>query len=191
MIGTTAFDALLSKRDIINALILKHVDAATSTWGIKVLRFEIKYVLPSEQLIDFMSVQMIAERTKRTLIIEAEGKKQATILRAEGRKRAIILEAEAYKAATFRDSEARERFAQAESRAIEVISNAINRGEMQSLNYLLAIKYVGAIQRLATSENEKDMLMALETAGAINAVSGLKEIVKFSTLEPDKENTQN
>lgn len=191
MIGTTAFDDLLSKRDIINALILKHVDAATSTWGIKVLRFEIKYVLPSEQLIDFMSVQMIAERTKRTLIIEAEGKKQATILRAEGRKRAIILEAEAFKAATFRDSEARERFAQAESRAIEVISNAINRGEMQSLNYLLAIKYVGAIQRLATSENEKDMLMALETAGAINAVSGLKEIVKFSTLEPDKENTQN
>jgi len=191
VIGTTAFDDLLSKRDIINALILKHVDAATSTWGIKVLRFEIKYVLPSEQLIDFMSVQMIAERTKRTLIIEAEGKKQATILRAEGRKRAIILEAEAFKAATFRDSEARERFAQAESRAIEVISNAINRGEMQSLNYLLAIKYVGAIQRLATSENEKDMLMALETAGAINAVSGLKEIVKFSTLEPDKENTQN
>lgn len=191
MIGSTALDDLLSKRDIINTLILKHVDAATSTWGIKVLRFEIKYVLPSEQLIDFMSVQMIAERTKRTLIINAEAKKQATILQAQGAKQVMILEAEAYKTATFRDSEARERFAQAEARAIEVISNAIDRGEIQSLNYLIAVKYVGAIYNLANSKNAKDMLMALETAGVINAVSGLKDIVKFSTLEPEKKNTKN
>jgi regulator of protease activity HflC (stomatin/prohibitin superfamily) len=131
-------------------------------------------------------VQLIAERNKRAVILEAEGKKQATILRAQGTKQAIILEAEAFKTATFRYCEARERFAQAEARAIEVISNAVDRGEIQSLNFLMAVKYARAIQNLANSENTKDMLMALETAGAIKAFSGLKEIVKFATLKPDK-----
>jgi regulator of protease activity HflC (stomatin/prohibitin superfamily) len=184
VMGAMVLDEVLAKRDVINAQLLRIIDDATTPWGVKVLRVEIKDISPPQDLVDAMARQMKAERDKRALILEAEGQRQAEILQAEGEKRAIILEAEGRKEAAFRDAEARERFAQAEARAMEVISEAIVRGNMQSVNYLIAIKYMEAVNRLATSENTKLMLMPLETAGVIGAVAGLKEIVKFATLKP-------
>ncbi|RKZ39148.1 MAG: SPFH/Band 7/PHB domain protein [Gammaproteobacteria bacterium] len=182
VLGSMILDEALSKRDIINAQLLKVVDDATNPWGIKVLRVEIKDIAPPQDLVDAMARQMKAERDKRAVILEAEGHRQAEILEAEGEKQAIILEAEGRKIAAFRDAEARERFAQAEAKATEVISEAIREGEMQAVNYLIAIKYMAAVNNIAISDNTKLMLMPLETSGVIGALAGIKELIKAGTF---------
>jgi regulator of protease activity HflC (stomatin/prohibitin superfamily) len=182
VMGAMLLDEVLSKRDIINTQLLRIVDDATNPWGVKVLRVEIKDIAPPQDLVDAMARQMKAEREKRALILEAEGQRQAEILQAEGEKQAVILEAEGRKEASFRDAEARERFAQAEAKATEVISEAINQGNMQAVNYLIAIKYMEAVNRLATSENNKLMLMPLETSGIIGALAGIRNIIKEASF---------
>jgi regulator of protease activity HflC (stomatin/prohibitin superfamily) len=178
VIGSMVLDEVLSKRNVINTHLLQVIDNASYPWGIKVLRVEIKDIAPPQDLVNAMARQMKAERDKRAIILEAQGYRQAEILQAEGEKQAVILEAEARKIAAFRDAEARERFAQAESKAIDAISRAIRSGNLKAVNYLIAIRYMGAVNRLATSENPKLLLMALETAGVIGALGGIKDIIK-------------
>lgn len=182
VIGSMVLDEVLSKRDVINAHLLRVIDDATHPWGVKVLRVEIKDIAPPQDLVDAMARQMKAERDKRAIILESEGYRQAEILQAEGERQAIILEAQARREAAFLDAEARERFAQAEAKATTDISEAIDNGNMQAVNYLVAIKYLGAVNNLATSENTKLMLMPLETAGVIGAIAGIKEIIKGATF---------
>ncbi|KHD05022.1 hypothetical protein PN36_18440 [Candidatus Thiomargarita nelsonii] len=178
VIGSMVLDEVLSKRDEINAELLQVIDDASHPWGVKVLRVEIKDIAPPQDLVDAMARQMKAERDKRATILEAQAYRQAEILQAEGEKQAVILEAEARKIAAYRDAEARERFAEAEAKATDVISDAIESGEIQAVNYLIAIKYMGAVNNLATSENTNLLLMPLETSGIIGAVASLKDIIK-------------
>ncbi|MCK5717436.1 MAG: SPFH/Band 7/PHB domain protein [Thiomargarita sp.] len=186
VMGSMTLDEVLSKRDIINAKLLMIVDDATTPWGVKVLRVELQDIEPPEDLVQAMGRQMKAERDKRALILEAEGYRQAEILQAEGEKQAVMLEAEGRKISAYRDAEARERFAKAEAKSTEVISEAIDNGDMRAINYLIAIKYMGAVNKLATSKNTKLLLMPLETSGIIGAISGIKEIIKEGTFPQRK-----
>jgi len=183
VIGSMVLDEALSKRDVINAQLLQVIDDAAHPWGVKVLRVEIKDIAPPQDLVDAMARQMKAERDKRATILEAQAYRQAEILQAEGEKQAVILEAEARKQAAFRDAEARERFAQAEAKATDVISDAIEGGEIQAVNYLIAIKYMGAVNNLATSDNTNLLLMPLETSGIIGAVASIKDIIKGASFD--------
>ncbi len=178
VMGSMDLDQLLSQRDTINAQLLQVVDEATSPWGIKVTRIEIKDISPPKDLVDSMARQMKAEREKRANILEAEGFKQAEILKADGEKKAAILEAEGRKESAFRDAEARERLAEAEAKATTDVSNAIATGDIQAVNYFVATKYVDALKNIASAPNQKVILMPLEASSVIGAISGITEIAK-------------
>ena len=180
VLGSMDLDESLSKRDTINASLLHVVDAATTPWGIKVTRIEIKDISPPQDLVDAMARQMKAERDKRATILESEGKRQAEILRAEGEKRALILDAEGEKEAAFRQAEARERLAQAEAEATRMVSTAIAAGDVKAVNYFVATKYTEALQNIAASSNQKVIFLPLEATKLLGSLGGIGELVKES-----------
>jgi regulator of protease activity HflC (stomatin/prohibitin superfamily) len=178
VMGSMDLDELLSRRDEINARLLSVVDDATSPWGIKVTRIEIKDIAPPKDLVDSMARQMKAEREKRAQILEAEGMRQAEILKAEGLKQGAILDAEGRKEAAFRDAEARERLAEAEAKATLVVSEAIAKGGVQAINYFVAQKYIESLKDVATASNSKLIFMPLEASSVIGALGGIGELAK-------------
>lgn len=178
VMGSMDLDELLSQRDKINTQLLTVVDEATSAWGIKVTRIEIKDIAPPRDLVDSMARQMKAERDKRAAILEAEGLRQAAVLKAEGEKQAVILAAEGRREAAYRDAEAREREAEAEAKATSMVSQAIADGNIQAVNYFVAVRYVEALQEIAKAPNQKLIMMPLEASGIIGAVAGITELTK-------------
>ncbi len=178
VMGSMDLDELLSQRDAINARLLTVVDEATTPWGVKVTRIEIKDITPPRDLVDAMARQMKAERDKRAAILEAEGERQAEILKAEGEKQAAILTAEGEKEAAFREAEARERLAEAEAKATAMVSRAIAEGDVNAINYFVAQKYVDALQQIASAPNEKLVFMPLESSGVVGAIGGIAELAK-------------
>ena len=183
VLGSMDLDDALSKRDTINAQLLNVVDEATTPWGLKVTRIEIKDITPPMDLVNAMARQMKAEREKRANILEAEGFRQAEILKAEGEKQAIVLDAEGRKEAAFRDAEARERLAEAEAKATTMVSEAIAAGDMQAINYFVAQKYVEALSDFATSPNQKTLLLPMEATGILSSLAGITEIAKAALTD--------
>jgi len=178
VMGSMDLDELLSMRDKINAQLLSVIDEATSPWGVKVTRIEIRDIQPPRDLVDSMARQMKAERDRRAVILEAEGQRQAAILRAEGEKQAAILQAEGRREAAYRDAEAREREAEAEARATQVVSQAIGAGGAQAINYFVAQRYVDALGQMASAPNQKVLFLPLEATGVIGAIGGIAEIAR-------------
>jgi regulator of protease activity HflC (stomatin/prohibitin superfamily) len=178
VMGSMDLDELLSKRDEINIRLLTVVDEATTPWGVKVTRIEIKDIAPPQHLVDAMARQMKAERDKRAAILEAEGLRQAEVLKAEGQKQAAILEAEGRKEAAFRDADARERLAEAEAKATLMVSEAIAKGDVQAINYFVAQKYVEALQNIASGPSNKVVMMPLEASSLIGALGGIGELTR-------------
>jgi regulator of protease activity HflC (stomatin/prohibitin superfamily) len=185
VMGSMDLDELLSHRDEINERLLRVVDTAVSPWGIKITRIEIKDIDPPKDLVDSMGRQMKAEREKRATILEAEGRRQAAILKAEGEKQAQVLEAEGRREAAFRDAEARERAAEAEAKATQLVSDAIASGNVQAINYFVANNYIKALEGIATSPNQKLLMLPIEAASVIGAIGGIAEIAR-ETFGGDK-----
>jgi regulator of protease activity HflC (stomatin/prohibitin superfamily) len=183
VMGSMDFDELLSQRDRINAQLLTVVDDATTPWGIKVTRVEIKDITPPKDLVESMGRQMKAEREKRAAILEAEGLRQSAILKAEGDKQAAILQAEGRREAAYRDAEARERAALAEAKATALVSTAIAEGNVQAINYFVAQKYVDALAQFAHSPNQKTFFLPVEATSLAGLVAGIDTIIRDASAK--------
>lgn len=184
VIGGMDLDETLSNRQKINEILMVIVDEATSPWGVKITRIEIRDLRMPPELQEAMNLQMTAERKRRAQVTEATGAREAEILRAEGEKRAAILRAEGEREAAFLNAEAREREAEAESKATRMVSEAISTGDIQAIQYFLGLKYVEALKEIGTAQNAKLVLIPLEASGVAGAVAGVTELLRTTGL-PD------
>jgi regulator of protease activity HflC (stomatin/prohibitin superfamily) len=180
IIGDLDLDHTFSSRDLINNKLRIVLDEATERWGVKVTRVEVRNIHPPEDVRVTMEKQMTAERTRRALILQADGEKQAAIARAEGEKQSAINRAEGEKeAAVLRaegQAQARLRTAEAEAQAIRQIAGSISEGQGNPAQYLLMLRYIDSLTNMASSNNSKVIFMPVETSSVLSSVGALKEV---------------
>ena len=166
VIGGITLEATLTSRDHINGQLRVVLDEATSKWGIRVNRVELKSIDPPNTIQEAMAKQMRAERDRRAAILNAEGIKQSQILTAEGEKQSAVLRAEgARQAAILR--------AQGEAKAIETVFSAIHDGQPDP--QLLAYQYLRMLPELARGEANKLFLIPSEFSQAFGGLSQMLE----------------
>ena len=158
-LGKMELDKTFEERDILNTNIVAAINEAAGPWGIQVLRYEIKDIVPPQSVMEAMEAQMKAERVKRAQILESEGDRQSAINRAEGSKASVVLAAEA-------DKEEQVLRAEGEAKAIVAIATA----QADSL------RPVG--QAAATAEGQKAVQLDLAT----KAIEAKLAIAKESSV---------
>jgi regulator of protease activity HflC (stomatin/prohibitin superfamily) len=151
-------DQSLQSREEINRSIVSVLDEAGRSWGVKVLRYEVKNLTPPEAILRAMQAQITAEREKRALIAKSEGEKQQEINLAEGEKQAAILTSEGQKQSAINKAQgeatALRVVADATAAAVNVVAEAIGKeGGLQAANLKIAELYIGALGNLAKTNN--------------------------------------
>jgi regulator of protease activity HflC (stomatin/prohibitin superfamily) len=157
-VGKMELDQSLQSRDVINRQIVAVLDEAGRSWGVKVLRYEVKNLTPPEAILRAMQAQITAEREKRALIAKSEGEKQQEINLAEGEKQAAILTSEGQKQSAINKAQgeatALRVVADATAAAVNVVAEAIGKeGGLQAANLKVAELYIGALGNLAKTNN--------------------------------------
>ena len=153
-LGKMELDKTFEERDALNTNIVAAINEASGPWGIQVLRYEIKDIVPPQTVMEAMETQMKAERVKRAQILESEGDRQSAINVAEGQKRAVVLKAEAEKEEQVLraqgEAQAIIAVAQAQAEALHKIGEAANTEEGQKAIQLdLATKAIEAKAAIA------------------------------------------
>ncbi len=162
VIGSMDLEQTLTSRDQINGQLRGVLDEATTKWGIRVNRVELKAIDPPASVQGSMEQQMRAERDRRAAILTAEGVKQSQILTAEGEKQSAILRAEG-------EAQAAILKAQGESRAILQVFDAIHRGDPDPK--LLAYQYLQTLPKIANGSSSKMWIVPTEFTSALGAVT--------------------
>ena len=158
-LGKMELDKTFEERDVLNTNIVAAINEAAGPWGIQVLRYEIKDIVPPQSVMEAMEAQMKAERVKRAQILESEGDRQAAINRAEGEKASVVLAAEADK---------EEQVLRAEGEAKAIVAVATAQAE--------ALRQVG--EAAATNEGQKAIQLDLAT----KAIEAKRAIAKESSV---------
>ena len=157
-IGKMELDKTFESRDEVNRQVVSVLDEAGRTWGVKVLRYEIKNLTPPEAILRSMQAQITAEREKRALIAKSEGQRQEEINLAEGVKQAAVLESEGQKIAQVNKAEGEAKaittIAEATAGAVRTVASAVNEpGGMNAANLKVAEHYITAFANLAKTNN--------------------------------------
>ena len=175
IIGDLELDNTLTSRDTINDKIRIILDEATGAWGIRVIRVELKNILPPREIQDAMEKQMKAERERRARILDAEGEKRSQILVAEGLKESAILKADAVKEQKIRE-------AQGEAEAILTVQKA-NADALRMLNEaapsdrIIQLRSLEAFAKAADGKATK-IIIPSDIQGLAGNIAAIKEIWK-------------
>jgi regulator of protease activity HflC (stomatin/prohibitin superfamily) len=182
VIGDMALDESLTSRESINVKLREVLDDATDKWGVKVVRVEIQRIEPPADVTEAMHRQMKAERTRRAVILEAEGDRESAIKRADGDKQSAILRAEGQAEAIRKVAEADKykltTVADGEAEAVTKVYAAIHEGN--PTGDLIAIKYLEALRAVADGKATK-IFLPMETSGILGSLGGIGEIFKEVT----------
>jgi regulator of protease activity HflC (stomatin/prohibitin superfamily) len=172
VIGGMDLERTLTSREEINTALRGVLDDATTRWGIRVNRVELKAIDPPPSIQDSMEKQMRADRDKRATILTAEGVRQSQILTAEGQKQAAILTAEGNKQATVLGAEAEKQAqilrADGEAKAIHAVFDAIHRGNPDQK--LLSYQYLQMLPEIARGDANKLWIVPSEIGAALEGL---------------------
>lgn len=177
-IGKLTLDMTFSAREKINSVLLEDLDVATDPWGVKISRVEVRDIIPNDEIMRAMEMQMAAERTKRATVIRSQGERERAINEAEGEAQSCVIDARASAEATIVEAEARaaslELEAKGAANALRSIAESFdpegNGGSsprsIEAARFHLASEYVKAQLKLAESENSK-VIFAPDSANGL------------------------
>lgn len=183
LVGDMTFDETLTSRDTVNVEMQRMLDEATDPWGIKVIRVEVKNIMPPADIQEAMTKEMKAEREKRQALLEAEAHQKSVILRAEGDKKAKILAAEA-------ERDARIALAEGEARSIELVYQAEADGlrklaETELSDGVLTLKGYEALRDVANG-NATKIFMPTDLTSIVAGTGVVGEALKIGKEDPAK-----
>jgi regulator of protease activity HflC (stomatin/prohibitin superfamily) len=181
LIGRMEMDRTFEERDDINRGVVLALNEASTNWGVKVLRYEIKDLTPPKEILHAMQRQITAEREKRALIASSEGRMQEQINIATGARNAAIQESEGEKQAAINvalgEAEAIKSIAAANAEAIARVAQAIELpGGMHAVNLKVAEKYVDAFAGIARTGNT--LIVPSNMADISSLIAGAMSVVK-------------
>jgi regulator of protease activity HflC (stomatin/prohibitin superfamily) len=178
IVGEMELDQTLASRDQINKRMREVIEEAAVSWGVDVTRVELQSIEPPSDIQQAMELQMRAERERRAAVTNAEAGKRAAILESEGLRESQVRKAEGEKEASVLRAqglaEARLAMAEAEAESIRLIAAALPDG--QAAMYLLGLKYLEALPRLADGKGTT-IFLPTEASGVMGAVGALRELV--------------
>ncbi|MCX6145561.1 MAG: paraslipin [Ignavibacteriales bacterium] len=153
-VGKIDLDKTFEERTLINSAIVNAINEASRTWGVKILRYEIKNIVPPKTVLIAMEKQMQAEREKRAIILQSEGEKQSAINVAEGQKQKVVLESEAVRQKQINEAsgqaEAIRAVANATADGVKAVAAAVQaNGGMEAVQLRVAEKLVEQFGHLA------------------------------------------
>jgi len=157
-VGKIDLDKTFEERTTINSAIVEAINDASRTWGVKILRYEIKNIRPPENVLNAMEKQMQAEREKRAVILQSEGEKQSAVNVAEGQKQKVVLESEAVRQKQINEAtgqaEAIRAIASATADGLKAVAGAVQtEGGMEAVQLRVAEKLVEQFGHLAKQGN--------------------------------------
>ncbi len=181
VIGRMELDKTFEERDQINALVVSALDEAAASWGVKVLRYEIKDLTPPAEILRAMQAQITAEREKRAVIATSEGSRQQAINVAIGAREAAIAKSEGEKQSEINvaqgEAQATLVNAEANAKAIRVIAEAIQSpGGIEAVNLRVAEHYINAFAHLARTNNT--LIMPANVADMAGLIATAMKVVQ-------------
>ncbi|HET8865087.1 MAG TPA: stomatin-like protein [Gracilimonas sp.] len=193
-IGKMTLDDTFSEREKMNENIVREIDKAADPWGIKVMRYELKNIRPSSEIVDTMERQMEAERAKRAEITNSEGHRQARIYESEGEQQSQVLISEANRQKRINEAKGRakeiELIATATATGIRRVAEAIERpGGDIAVKTKLVEQYIKQFGNIIKKSNVS--VLPTETANLKTFFEGVGTISDHTKGAPSKTNTTN
>ena len=189
-IGKIELDRTFEERTNINIQVVNELDKASESWGVKVLRYEIKNITPPKGVLDAMEKQMRAEREKRALILTSEGERDAAINQAEGEKQQVIKASEAKKQQQINEADGAAAailaIAQATAEGLRKVAETIQvPGGQEAVQLRVAEQYITKFGELAKTNNTLILPASVSDVGSMIAVA-MNAIRQTTPVAPAK-----
>jgi regulator of protease activity HflC (stomatin/prohibitin superfamily) len=172
VVGDMSLDDVLARRDEMNDVLRVKLDEITERWGVKVTNVEIREIIPPPQVLEAMTRQMSAERTRRAIVTEADGSKQAAITVAEGNKQSAILNAEGNKQSAILNAEGGRQAAVLQAEGFSLALNRIFEVARGLDANTMSLQYLEALKVLGSSDSTK-FVIPMEFSSLLSGVTGL------------------
>ncbi|MBB6094664.1 regulator of protease activity HflC (stomatin/prohibitin superfamily) [Povalibacter uvarum] len=184
-IGKIDLDRTFEARGTINANVVTELDHASASWGVKVLRYEIKNITPPKDVLHAMEKQMRAEREKRAVVLTSEGERDAKINQAEGEKQRVIKESEANKQQQINEAQGQAEailaVATATAEGLRRVGQALSgQGGIEAMQLRVAEEYVKQFGRLA-DEASSTLIVPATLSDISSMIAMATSVVKQQT----------